>query len=446
MLRHLRWRLMLGSAAAILLAVGLTGVFVLALLNHHLEARVQSELQRDAERLVGQLARDPSGGLVLQESLADPRLGTPASGFYWQISDPAQVLGSRSLWDSSLPPAVDAPSDQWRLRRAAGPFDVTLLILERSITLDPNGPRVLVQMAEDASELQRARADFQAPLSAFLALLSALLIASSWLQIHLGLRPLGRIRADVARLSEGKAARLDRPRLEDVRPLVEAINRFADARDEDLARAQTRAADLAHGLKTPITALEAQIRALPVNIDDGARKAFARSVSSIRSAVEAELARTRVSTLPAEGTANAGKIVDELIGVIELAPFAQHAVLENAVGYDLLLPVSEEALREILGPVLENASRFARRRVVVESSLGDQGPVLAISDDGLGIDESRFQTIVSRGGRLDEADGGHGLGLAISTSMIERCGGSLKLAKSPLGGLMVSFQFNARAK
>jgi signal transduction histidine kinase len=45
-------------------------------------------------------------------------------------------------------------------------------------------------------------------------------------------------------------------------------------------------------------------------------------------------------------------------------------------------------------------------------------------------------TVLARGGRLDEAHPGTGLGLAIVHDLVEACGGSLALRRSPLGGLL----------
>src|SRR3546814_16232606 len=55
-------------------------------------------------------------------------------------------------------------------------------------------------------------------------------------------------------------ARLPPARLREIQPLVQAINSLADARAGELELARHRAADLAHGLKTPLAALAAQSR------------------------------------------------------------------------------------------------------------------------------------------------------------------------------------------
>jgi K+-sensing histidine kinase KdpD len=45
---------------------------------------------------------------------------------------------------------------------------------------------------------------------------------------------------------------------------------------------------------------------------------------------------------------------------------------------------------------------------------------------------------LSRGGRLDEAGPGHGIGLSIATELVEAAGGSLSIARSAIGGLNVT--------
>jgi signal transduction histidine kinase len=72
------------------------------------------------------------------------------------------------------------------------------------------------------------------------------------------------------------------------------------------------------------------------------------------------------------------------------------------------------------------------------SARAAKGCVLSVEDDGPGIDPAQMADAFARGVRLDEAGGGHGLGLAIAQDLAEATGAQISLARSELGGLKVA--------
>ncbi len=187
--RSLHWRLLSGAAAAILLALCVAWLFMTFLFERHLERRLESELTRDGLRLVAALSLAPDGTPAVDPAPMDPRLQTPAGGYYWQASTPAGATRSRSLWDADLPAPAGAPAGDWTLRHAGGPYDEPVSILERSVAPDADGPRVLIQLAQDRAPLTDARDEFGRELALFLFALWLALSAAAWLQVRLGLRP-----------------------------------------------------------------------------------------------------------------------------------------------------------------------------------------------------------------------------------------------------------------
>jgi len=135
-----------------------------------------------------------------------------------------------------------------------------VLLLERTVRPDRKGAPVLVQLAQDLASIRQSRQEFGRELALFLLLLWAVLLAAAWAQVQLGLRPLARVREELANLRQNPEQRLRAQHPSEIEPLTTAINALADAREKDLAAARRRAADLAHGLKTPLAALSAQSR------------------------------------------------------------------------------------------------------------------------------------------------------------------------------------------
>lgn len=441
--RSLHWRLLSGAAAAILLALCVAWLFMTFLFERHLERRLESELTRDGLRLVAALSLAPDGTPVVDPAPMDPRLQTPAGGYYWQASTPAGATRSRSLWDADLPAPAGAPAGDWTLRHAGGPYDEPVSILERSVAPDADGPRVLIQLAQDRAPLTDARDEFGRELALFLFALWLALSAAAWLQVRLGLRPLRRIRGDLDALRASARERLPEARLREIQPLTDAINSLADARERDLALARHRAADLAHGLKTPLSAIAAQSRRAR---EDGAGQAadgLDRAVAAIRRTIDAELAHARAATIRGMrgGATEVRTVVERLVNVIEHTDQGGRLAFTVDVPAGLRLAVQPEDLSEILGAVLENAALHARRQVRIAGRAGPQWTSLTIEDDGPGFAPADIGTMLARGGRLDESGSGTGLGLSIARELAEATGGTLGLSASALGGALVRFDW-----
>ena len=97
----------------------------------------------------------------------------------------------------------------------------------------------------------------------------------------------------------------------------------------------------------------------------------------------------------------------------------------------------QQDLQEMLGNLLDNAWKWAERRVEIRCHSDDKSLTVLIDDDGPGLTPQLRQSVLARGARADERVAGTGLGLAIVSDLVELYGGSLHLESSPLGGLRV---------
>jgi signal transduction histidine kinase len=427
--RSLRVRLLLGAAAAIFAALALAWVVMGVLFEAHIERSVQAQLIQHGRDLVAGLQEDAQGALVVDPEPFDARFETPASGLYWQ----AGTLRSRSLWDEQLAPAGGIGAADWSAGDAPGPFGQKLVFVAREVRLSETGAPILVMLGADHAVVTEARAQFSRDLAVFLALLWVVLSAAAWLQVRLGLKPLDDVRAALAAMRGSPAERLEQDEYPpEAAPLALAINELADARERDLDQARRRAGDLAHSLKTPLAALAAQSRRAREAGAADAADGLDRAIEAARGAVERELARARAAVAQGGPPAIARTAVARLLAVIERTEAGQRISFSNEAS-SAALPVSEELLMEIAGPLLENAARFARARVRVS---GDAWS-LVIEDDGPGMSDAQAREALQRGRRLDESGGGHGLGLAIANDLVDASGGVLRLSPSAEGGLRV---------
>jgi signal transduction histidine kinase len=93
-------------------------------------------------------------------------------------------------------------------------------------------------------------------------------------------------------------------------------------------------------------------------------------------------------------------------------------------------------LQELLGNLMENACKWARRHVRVSAGATGLGQmVVVVEDDGPGLPEDQREAALQRGARMDETTPGSGLGLSIVVELTRAYGGRISLADSELGGL-----------
>ncbi|MEM7291703.1 MAG: ATP-binding protein, partial [Pseudomonadota bacterium] len=102
-----------------------------------------------------------------------------------------------------------------------------------------------------------------------------------------------------------------------------------------------------------------------------------------------------------------------------------------------------EDLEEIVGNLLENASKWGKTKINVSVISHDKTESkstieIVVEDDGPGIPSQDHDKALKRGQRLDETVPGTGLGLSIVADMVDAYGGDILLGDSKLGGLKVS--------
>jgi signal transduction histidine kinase len=441
--RSLRLRLIAGGVVAILLALTAAGGGLVYLFERHVTRTIGDELNVYLKQLIAGIDIDADGQLVLTRPPVDPRFAEPLSGLYWQVGDDrGKVLRSRSLWDMALPLPADEPaSGELHQHVLAGPAAGRVLAAERMVRLTVGGGPVPVRVvvAADLSRVSAATAGFSRDLVIALGLLGLVLAIATAVQVGLGLHPLAALRNGIADIRAGRARYLEPAAPVEVAPLVEEVNALLDAQEHEIERSRGRAADLAHGLKTPLAALAADARRLR----ERGEAEIARDIESVAEAmgrhVDRELARARARGTTRRMTglsAEVAPLVRSLIETLARTPGAAHVRFEQHVPDGVSVAIDRTDLAEVLGNLLDNAARHAASRVSISVDRQSSGATIAIEDDGTGIAPAAQASVLERGVRLDERANGAGLGLAIAQDVLESYGWRLELGASErLGGL-----------
>lgn len=459
--KSLRIRLLAAAAIVVSLVLVLAGFALVVVFERNVVHSIDIELDAYLDQLASILAHDENGRVIVESELADPRFRQPYGGRYWQVStDQGVSLRSRSLWDTLL--QVDqapAPDGGVRRQELAGPNRQVLYAAIRSVILEqalpksreeaPSKPqeleplsrqdeRYVLVAAMDRAEVDQINAKFSGDIVPALGIFAVLLIAAAWVQVSVGLAPLEKIRTGLEAVRLGRTYRLDADVPSELQPLVAETNRLLEAQETALIKARARAGDLAHGLKTPLTALTMLAEGLRSNGQPGLAHDIEHHLLGLGRHVERELARSRIAAGAPTARALLEPTVSGLVKTIRKFPRGDGIdwCVDSPGG--LSAAVDEIDLAEILGNLLDNARKWTRSVVTVTARRRGHEIEVWVEDDGSGIPEHDRSRVLNRGIRLDERVPGSGLGLTIVKEIVEAYNGKLELGNSEIGGLRVS--------
>jgi signal transduction histidine kinase len=264
-------------------------------------------------------------------------------------------------------------------------------------------------------------------------------------QLGAGFLSFGQLRRRLAAVREGSERRIEGRYPMEVQPLVNDLNSLLEQREQTVRRALAKAGDLAHGLKTPLTLLEQEAERAEAAGQHETAAAIGQQVERMRRQVDYHLAHARAAT--------SGNVPGARCQVLASLDGLSRTMLRIHADRSLTLQVDaspehsirgrREDLDEMLGNLLDNAFKWAKSSVKVQSSLENDAVVLTVDDDGPGLPAAMREVVLQRGVRADEAAPGSGFGLAIVSDLAELYGGTISLEDSPLGGLRARLQLPA---
>lgn len=261
-----------------------------------------------------------------------------------------------------------------------------------------------------------------------------LLVVAALIAAQLGRgisRPLREVAATAHRLREGDLDARAQPRgTDETQELAHALNGLADRTVELLSTERASVADLAHRLRTPVTALRLDAEAVD---DTEVAQRLQTHVTALQRTIDAVVreARRPVRTdLPP--VADARSVVAQRAGFwLPLAEDQDRQMQVSLPPGELLVRLASDDLSDLLDILVDNV--FAHTpdgtALSIDLSVDGSAAVLTVTDNGHGLQATDHRRT-----------GTTGLGLDIATRTARSCGGDFTVAQGPDGGVQVRVQ------
>ena len=440
----LRLRLILISALTIAIALTIAGIGLSALFAQHVERTTERRLTDDLNRLAA-LVDDRSTELRLTQKMSDPRFDTPYGGMYWQIVDVTNgaTLRSRSMWDKVLNMGAPlAAGAEIAFIQVDDPEGAPALAAARRLGFDsPDGATRILDLvvAEDSAETDSAIAGYRIDLLKALTLLAVILVLATWIQLVIGLSPLRAIQRGINAIRTGKTQTLDGDFPAEVTPLIDEVNELTKAQELAIQFARERAADLAHGLKGKLQALNAEAHELRLAGKDKQAANIEELTGQMSETIDHQLglARLRRRSHSRAATSLVADIAGKITRTLQKTERGGNLEWAIAIQPGAQIALDSSDASELMGALLENAAKWAKSVIHLSASQSQHMCQISVEDDGPGLEEALMAQLGGRGVRLDRTLSGSGIGLSIVREIVALNSGRLEFSRSPLGGLAV---------
>ncbi|WP_337266037.1 sensor histidine kinase [Oryzifoliimicrobium ureilyticus] len=428
-------RLLVFSVVFVSAALIIASVILWFAIRTVVREQIDQRLDTQISALTGAVSYE-NGQLTLHSNLDGPPFDRFGSGWYWQVEGAGQRLTSRSLGQAT----IDAPPRGPDFRRfiTGAPYPGEALddegrgLYTRQAIRNWKGLPIIITASAPGRALVDPALHALFWLLPCMAALGAVLVGGTFLQIYYGLKPLSLMASQIEAINKGERNRLPAQSIVELAPLADKTNDLLQLNEERLSATRLQFANLAHGLKTPTASLflalndkndpDGDIRDLAHRIDrrikhhlSSARRVMGGASNGVRTPI--------------------GPVVNELQQIMAKIYEERHIEIKTEGLGAPATACDEKDLEEMLGNLMENAIKWARRQVSVTAQTSGRSVLIVVEDDGPGIPDDRLKAVLLPGVREDERVPGDGFGLTIVSELAELYGGSLRLENRMPSGL-----------
>jgi two-component system sensor histidine kinase PhoQ len=386
--------------------------------------------------------------LEMPEYLLENQFNISQSGLYALInSRPNKNFSAETLWQSQslLTLPLQALSAGLIPSPKIGENIFSVIILEGrkhllysfSVSFSDNAQPfpITLHLIKDQKEFLLALSDFKQQLWSWLLFLMLVFIVIQVAWLLWTLKPLKVLAHELTTIEQGKKNTLDAHYPLELQQVTSQLNTLLLTEQNQRKRYRNALADLAHSLKNPLAVMQSEA---------SLSKEVHQQISLINNIIEHQLKRAQSA---GESSWHLGVEVKPLLDklIASLMKVYQDKQLRFSVNVDnkALFKGDEADLMEMLGNLADNACKAAKSTVAVTVKVNNKQLTITVEDDGVGIESSQQQAILTRGTRADTYHAGHGIGLAIVRDLVSSYQGQLSITTSTsLGGAAFILTFH----
>jgi len=446
-MNSLKVRLLLSTLVMTVVMLPIIGLTLTNAFERQLNLAMKNELKAYSYSIFT-VAEVEDKQLLMPELLLENQFNVSKSGLYALITtlskDKQLEANNKPLWQSlslltlSLPSKLPTPEVGQTMLSKIDLAESSHLLYSFSASFSDNGQPfdITLHLIKDQQASLIALNDFKQKLWTWLLVLMAVFVSVQIIWLLWTLKPLTVLSLELEHIEKGQKKALDASYPVELEGVTQQLNTLLATEESQRKRYRNALSDLAHSLKNPLAIIQSN-RDIPASANE--------QLQLINQIIEHQLKRAQSA-----GQASwhlgvqVNSVVDKLI--LTLAKIYHDKSINFVVDVkpSAIFKGDEADLMEILGNVLDNACKAAKKNISVNVNTSGKKLTIEIADDGDGIEESHREVILSRGGRADTYLAGHGIGLAIVNDLVNSYQGQLTIAKSAaLSGAAFIITFDA---
>ncbi len=251
------------------------------------------------------------------------------------------------------------------------------------------------------------------------------------------IRPIRRLSIAAERFGRGsdvKSFKVEGAR--EVRQAGQAFLEMKESLQRQISQRTDMLAGVSHDLRTPLTRLKLQVAMMGDGADVNDMK---NDINDMETMIDGYLNFVRGDGQESATITDIPQMLNDITNAAKRQGVYISLNLNNITVYAPLRPA---AFKRCLNNIVSNAAKYADKIWINLERLDDKLVKITIEDDGIGIDENKFDEVFKPFYRVDSSrnmdTGGVGLGLPIAMDIVHSHGGSIWLEQSKQGGLVVN--------